>query len=54
MDANTLNKSKSNSRNIQKIIERIENNKHKQDMSPICKVWLAQYIGNKIIKILLL
>lgn len=40
LDANTLNKSKSNSRNIQKIIERIENNKHKQDMSPICKVWL--------------
>lgn len=38
LDTNTLNKSKFNSRNIRRIIELVENNKHKQEMSPICKV----------------
>jgi NAD+ synthase len=38
MDSNTLDKSKFNSSDIQRIIEFIENNKHKNEKSPICKV----------------
>jgi hypothetical protein len=38
LDTNTLNKSKFNSSDIQRIIEFVENNKHKQEESPICKI----------------
>jgi NAD+ synthase len=39
LDTDTLNKSKFNSKSVQRIMKLIESNKHKQDLSPICKVY---------------
>ena len=38
LDTNHLKQSKINPNKIQMILDRVQNNKHKQEMSPICKL----------------
>jgi NAD+ synthase len=37
LDTDTLKKSKFNSKNIQRVVDLLQNNKHKRELSPICK-----------------
>jgi NAD+ synthase len=37
LDTNTLKKSEFNSKNIQRVVDLLQNNEHKRELSPICK-----------------
>jgi NAD+ synthase len=37
LDTDTLKKSKFNSKNIQRVVDLLQNNKHKRELAPICK-----------------
>jgi NAD+ synthase len=48
LDTNHLKKSKINPKKIQMILDRVQKNKHKQEMSPICKFGNDNFDSNSI------
>jgi NAD+ synthase len=48
LDTDTLKKSKFNSKNIQRVVDLLQNNKHKRELSPICKFSNYNFVSKHI------